>query len=391
MDDALPPPRRPRGMDDGGEIDEDDEDDESTKSWVDESLPSPVTPLPLQALPVHRGPKPTGDGWTRIVCMSDTHGQHEQVYLPATGDVLIHAGDLTMRGEPQTLQELGDYFGMASSRFSQIIVIAGNHDVTLQPDFFHRQAYSRKKPYAYEAAVTALKSSCTYLEDEACHLDESRLVVYGSPWSPEYGVWAFTKPPAEMDKVWREIPKETDVLVTHGPPYGRGDQIRLGYRVGCPSLLPHVQTRVRPRLHVFGHIHEDAGKTCYDGQTTFVNACNVNLRYQAIHPCVVVDLPHDCSLPAYVVEPTCPVYSLEAFMAWLAKQDGCDDEASYQPLIERLRGLTSEAVTDTALNWKRPWQISLLHVYVAWNLHREADLQALLRRALGRLYAASFD
>jgi 3',5'-cyclic AMP phosphodiesterase CpdA len=137
--------------------------------------------------------------------MSDTHGQHGEVCLPA-GDVLIHAGDFSMRGEPHMLHSLGDYFHAASAKFSQIILIAGNHDLTFQPEFYHRQASRRTPPYDYEQAVAALKESCTYLEDEACRLDNSDLTVYGSPWSPEYGDWAFTKPLAAMDHIWRNIP-----------------------------------------------------------------------------------------------------------------------------------------------------------------------------------------
>lgn len=55
---------------------------------------------------------------------------------------------------------------------------------------------------------------------------------------------------------WDMIPSDTDILVTHTPPVGHGDLCCTGVRAGCVELLSTVQNRVKPKYHVFGHIHE---------------------------------------------------------------------------------------------------------------------------------------
>jgi len=77
---------------------------------------------------------------------------------------------------------------------------------------------------------------------------------------PEFGGWGFNLPRGEacLEK-WDLIPDDTDVLVTHGPPLGFGDSLQHGGRSGCVQLLHVVQERVRPKYHVFGHIHEGEG------------------------------------------------------------------------------------------------------------------------------------
>lgn len=74
---------------------------------------------------------------------------------------------------------------------------------------------------------------------------------------PVYGGWAFnlTRGQACLDK-WNKIPNDVDILVTHSPPLGHGDQCNSGVRAGCVELLSTVQSRVKPKYHIFGHVHE---------------------------------------------------------------------------------------------------------------------------------------
>ena len=83
------------------------------------------------------------------------------------------------------------------------------------------------------------------------------VTVWGSPWQPEFCDWAFNETRgAHMREKWARIPDRVDVLVTHGPPIGHGDRCQSGQLAGCVDLLLTIQQRVRPKLHVFGHIHE---------------------------------------------------------------------------------------------------------------------------------------
>ena len=128
-----------------------------------------------------------------------------------------------------------------------------------------------------------------YLEDSAVELFGYRF--YGSPWQPAFYSWAFNLGRGDAcAEAWSRIPSNTDVLITHGPPLGRGDLTISGVRAGCVNLLAEVQQRIQPLYHVFGHIHEGHGVT-YDGRTRFVNASSCDLQYRPVHPPIVFNLP----------------------------------------------------------------------------------------------------
>jgi predicted phosphohydrolase len=205
----------------------------------------------------------------RIVCISDTHGLARGVEVPG-GDVLVHAGDLSMIGAPEELAAEADW--LRSLPHPHKVVVAGNHDFGFErtPD-----------------EARALFRGLTYLEDEEALV--AGLRVYGSPWQPEFGGWAFNLPRGKpLREKWERIPRGIDVLVTHGPPQGVRDATWDGRTVGCADLVEAVR-RVRPRLHVFGHIHEGYGRTDDHGLVS-VNASLCTAAYRPTNPPVVVDL-----------------------------------------------------------------------------------------------------
>ena len=127
----------------------------------------------------------------------------------------------------------------------------------------------------------------TYLQDSGVELMGLR--IWGSPWQPVFFNWAFNLPRGEPLRArWALIPNDTDVLVTHGPPMGHGDMTSEGTRVGCEALLDAIQ-RVCPRLHIFGHIHEDHGVS-WEGETACINASVCSLRYEPTQPPLGADL-----------------------------------------------------------------------------------------------------
>lgn len=206
----------------------------------------------------------------RIVCISDTHGRHAALDVPP-GDVLLHAGDLGVRG---TLEEIDAFDAwMATLPHRHRLVIAGNHDWAFQrtPDEAKRRL-----------------RNATYLEDSGITIDGIRF--WGSPWQPAFLGWAFNLPRgAPLAERWARIPTGTDVVITHGPPMGYGDRCWHGRRVGCEDLLPAL-LRAEVRLHVCGHIHEDHGQRRH-GALQLVNASVCTLRYRPVQPAIVVDLP----------------------------------------------------------------------------------------------------
>lgn len=205
----------------------------------------------------------------RIVCLSDTHNRQGRFPVP-DGDLVVHAGDFSSMGRRNEVERFVDWFSGLPHRHK--VFIAGNHDW-----LFEREPETAR----------SLVGSVTYLEDSEVVIEGLR--IWGSPWQPEFFNWAFNLPrgPALRAK-WQRIPTGVDLLLTHGPPLGILDVVPRGDAVGCEELRAEL-ARIRPRLHVFGHIHHSYGQLEVDG-TRYVNAAICNEAYLPVNPAVVVDL-----------------------------------------------------------------------------------------------------
>lgn len=214
----------------------------------------------------------------RVVAISDTHGMHEQLDLP-DGDVLVHAGDYSCRGDGEEFLAFCAWF--AAQPFRHKLLTPGNHDIVLEKD--------------PGSVLPQLPREITLLQDRALTLEG--VPFYGSPWTPRYGYWSFMLDRGEpLRERWSKIPAETQVLITHGPPYGHGDFVpgylgRPGRAVGCLELLQAV-ARVQPAWHVYGHIHEGYGISQSDEVpgTRFVNAALCEADYHSLREPLVFDV-----------------------------------------------------------------------------------------------------
>lgn len=237
----------------------------------------------------------------RIVCISDTHSLHkimdETNPLPK-GDILIHAGDCTNVGKQHEVEDFIYWFQNIKG-FDTKIFIAGNHDFA----FEHKNQVRHKTEYDWIHNLineeNLSQSDCVYLEDSHFTIESPEfnrpIKFYGSPWQPEFYNWAFNLPRNgwELETKWNDIPNDTDVLITHGPPYGVLDFVRNNRKrglefVGCEQLMFRVE-HLKPLLHVFGHIH-DAYGVSKGKDTLYVNASTCNDRYVPLHAPIVIDL-----------------------------------------------------------------------------------------------------
>ncbi len=208
----------------------------------------------------------------RIVCMSDTHLR--QNFAVPDGDVLIHAGDGTGSGHWKEVAKWLNW--VAAFPHAHKIVVAGNHDWLFE-----------RTP---ELVPSLIPAGVVYLQDAGAEIDGVRF--WGSPWQPEFHDWAFNLPRGKaLAERWDLIPRNTDVLITHGPPHGILDQLPAPDRrnVGCEDLLNRLADLPRLRLHVFGHIHDAYGQVSRGG-VRFVNASICNEDYLACRAPIVVDL-----------------------------------------------------------------------------------------------------
>jgi Icc-related predicted phosphoesterase len=216
----------------------------------------------------------------RITFISDTHTKHEKLNGFLTGgDILIHAGDLTGRGYITEIENFMKWYDKINN-YDTKIFIAGNHDFGFQDD-------NQK----LRGLLTGYKT-IDYLEDELMMVGEdydNMVKIWGTPWQPEFHNWAFNLPRGEkLKEKWDMIPMNTDILITHGPPLGKLDYVRYpNENVGCEELMKRVE-EVKPKIHVFGHIHEGYGYV-FDGNTHYINAAVLNGRYEYRNKPVTVD------------------------------------------------------------------------------------------------------
>ncbi|KAI5835643.1 Metallo-dependent phosphatase [Schizophyllum commune Tattone D] len=237
---------------------------------------------------------PKEDGWTRFVCISDTHSK-KYSYIPP-GDVLLHAGDLSSQGYPHRLQKTLDWLGELPQPVK--CIIAGNHDLCLDPDidpadqeyFEDRDGISLEKVRERIRSEEVTSKGIRYLEHEPLVITSPtgrRWKVYGSPAAARYSIGAFqyeTKTEAEV--LYSRIPADTEILLTHTPPYRIHDKTRHGIHAGCPVLARRLPELQQCRLHVFGHIHESCGASIDEKGMVSVNAALARMHGRV----TVVDL-----------------------------------------------------------------------------------------------------
>lgn len=221
-----------------------------------------------------------------IDCISDLHGHYPE--LPG-GDLLIIAGDLTGNG---SLVEYAKAFKwIANAAYKKKILVGGNHDLLFQ----HEEWFAKTtEDFEYLCDQRTKYRLYTHLEVDSvqegflCKIQDAR--IWGSPWtlaSPgmDPKCKAFTvDTEEELQKKWALIPKEIDVLVTHSPPYQFGDEIidwdtGKATHFGSKSLMEAVGL-IKPKLHIFGHIHEGHSKSKVqwdeERSTIFANVSHVD-------------------------------------------------------------------------------------------------------------------
>ena len=210
----------------------------------------------------------------KLVFISDTHGLHQKL-KDLNGDIIIHAGDVSGRGKKAEIVEFLNWYGALDFKYK--IFIAGNHD------FYFEQASERE-------IKELIPDDIIYLNDSGTTIDN--LNIWGSPIQPTFYNWAFNRDRGvDIKKHWDLIPEYTDILITHGPPFGILDKTTTNLNVGCEELQKRLLV-VKPKIHVFGHIHEEYGIMDLDN-TTFINASMVNQAYQVVNLPIELELEGD--------------------------------------------------------------------------------------------------
>lgn len=247
----------------------------------------------------------------RLVLISDTHSQHNDLPKPfPKGDVLIHCGDFTKSRnvlKPTEYEDFARWFGALD--FDTKILISGNRD-----DYMDTEVSSklRKEPRPLEE-IRAVQDfilgskDIKFLSDtshEIVHKSGGCVRVFGSPWTTAYSKTgrrkAFQLETGLLREKWKQIPAGPDILITHGPPLGILDRNKDNRESGCPALREEIFKNIRPRLHVFGHIHEAYG-VHREEDILFINAACLGDLELIQHEPVVIDFPLDRSKEIRIV------------------------------------------------------------------------------------------
>ena len=222
----------------------------------------------------------------KILFISDTHTMHEDLdkhFDMPIADFIVHAGDFTGQGSEHHTRKFLKWFSNLNM-YDHKIFIAGNHD----------WLFERNRSWGHELVNEYSKkySKIHYLEDNGVEI--CGLKFWGSPVSRPFCNWAFNRLESKMEQHWKAIPEDTDILITHSPPYMIMDYAESGSaeHTGSESLYREVFDRIKPMVHVFGHIHEQYGIKEIDG-IKFINASNLDGGYSMVNPPILMEVEVD--------------------------------------------------------------------------------------------------
>ena len=220
----------------------------------------------------------------KIWCISDTHERHNELKIPNNIDLVIFAGDEANSSNPvENYSKSLKFFEWYDNLDVQYkIFVPGNHSTAVESGLITNDMFP----------------NIIFLIHTEFSIEGYK--IFGSPYTPAFGKsWSYMKKRSRLSEVWSTIPDDTDILITHGPPKGildlttdTEDRYKIA-QVGCKSLYSRVSD-IRPRLHVFGHIHSEKkfhnnGMLLRD-KISFVNASCCNNHKHEINNGLIVHL-----------------------------------------------------------------------------------------------------
>lgn len=204
----------------------------------------------------------------KIVAFSDTHNHHRKIKIP-NGDMLIFAGDMSRNGKTMEVVAFLDYVERLPHRYK--LVVPGNHDICIENDLSFFANWCKTK------GIHLLVND--FIEIEC-------FKIYGTPITPEFGGWAFERNKVQRHQTFQNIPKNTDIIISHGCCRDILDITKTGKRTGCKSLAKNV-LRVKPRFFISGHIHESWGVVEND-YIKYYNVSCLNEKYELSHDAIEI-------------------------------------------------------------------------------------------------------
>lgn len=190
----------------------------------------------------------------KILHISDTHSQHHNLSALPKADVIVHSGDFTCTGSEEEAYDFINWF--CDLPYLHKIFISGNHDMCM-----------------YGA------DGIEGLPDNVHYLCNSGVAIEGIKF---FGIPMFMEDITDgtLDKMINGIPDDTDILITHQPPFGFGD---IYNKEHCGDIILGEKINTMPSLkfHLFGHQH-NANSVRKKDTTTFCNAAIMDFKYNIV-------------------------------------------------------------------------------------------------------------
>lgn len=216
----------------------------------------------------------------KIVIISDVHAKWQKLEIPEC-DVLISCGDYSFRGEKHIVKNFHEWLNKQEA--GHIISVQGNHETWVQQNWQEAKELAQKVCPAVH-----------FIQHEPIEIEGVKF--FGSAWTPWFYNWAWNAQRGpELQRLWSQIPDDTQILITHGPPAGmldivyHVDGMTPRERVGCHDLMDRIKQLKQLKMHCFGHIHCSAGETEFMG-VKYINASICDEMYMPTSPVRIFEL-----------------------------------------------------------------------------------------------------
>jgi predicted phosphodiesterase len=135
---------------------------------------------------------------------TNTHTSSHPIRSSRSCLCLVHCGDFSDSGSEEEVRRFNRWLG--SLPHAHKVVISGNMD-GLGLD-------ARLSSVERAAHLRSLFTNAVYLQHESVLIEGMR--VFGSPYTPEFVGGFQLHDEREATRLWRTIPDDVDVLITHG-------------------------------------------------------------------------------------------------------------------------------------------------------------------------------
>lgn len=229
----------------------------------------------------------------KIWLISDTHCKHELLRVPDSVDLVVHCGDEAHAHKPKkNLEEAKPFFEWFQSLpIARKVFVPGNHSIAVEQGLI--------QPADFPEIVFLIHQLSEFQLGDLSVENNGKLKIFGSPYTPWFFNWAYNVARPDLDAIWATIPTDIDLLITHGPPKGILDvtkdwKSKEPIHIGSMSLTRQVDKRIRPKIHAFGHLHDEPeinnfGWKQHNG-VAYINCSCCDLPGNLVHHGVIVEL-----------------------------------------------------------------------------------------------------